>query len=94
MIKSLICGTFVLLLVIAGPAWSEDPPGKDLKITEVLVDDQNNPTSIMIIGKGFLFGSPLDVTLGEFGSLTITDFEAPTDILIVATLPDGILPGD
>ena len=65
------------------------PPGAHLDVTEVFVDG----TSIMIIGTDLDFGSgPLSVTLGEFGALTITG--TPTDTLIEAMLPIGILDGD
>lgn len=50
-----------------------------------------NPSSIVIVGEDFGFGSPLDVTLGDFGSLSIV---TATDTEIEATLPSGILAGD
>ena len=56
MIKSFICGTFVLLLVlvIASQAWSAKPPGGHLNITVVLVDfDQE---TITIVGEDLDFG--------------------------------------
>ncbi len=69
------------------------PPGAHLDITEVIVDDPNNPTSIMIFGKDLDFGSgPLSVTLGDFGALTITG--TPSDSMIEADLPVGIFDGD
>ena len=69
------------------------PPGAHLDVTQVFVDDPDNPTSIMIIGTDLDFGSgPLSVTLGEFGALTVTG--TPNDTLIEADLPAGIFPGD
>ena len=91
MIKSFICGIFVLLLVITGPAWSAQPPGGHLNITEVEVDDPNTPMSITIMGEDLDFGGELDVTLGGYASLIII---SATDTTIVATLPAGIMPGD
>ncbi|MDA2920368.1 DUF1566 domain-containing protein [Desulfobacterota bacterium AH_259_B03_O07] len=88
-----LIGVILLLsMSIAGQAWSQKPPGQHLNITEVIVDDQNNPTSIMILGEDFLFGSPLEVTLGEFlGLLAII---SASDTMIVASLPNPIGPGD
>ncbi len=69
------------------------PPGAHLDVTQVFVDDPDNPTSIMIIGTDLDFGSgPLSVTLGEFGALAVTG--TPSDTLIEADLPAGIFPGD
>ncbi len=69
------------------------PLGAHLDVTQVFVDDPNNPTSIMIIGVDFDFGSgPLSVTLGDFGALTITG--TPSATLIDADLPALISDGD
>ncbi len=68
------------------------PPGGHLNVTEVLVDDPDNPTSITITGEDFDFGpGPLVVTLGGFGSLSIL---SATGTEIVATLPANISDGD
>ena len=93
MIKSLICSTLVLLLVIAIGACSAKPPERHLNFTEVevIVDEENNLTMFMITGEDFLFEPPLEVTLGEFDPLIII---SATDTQIDATLPFGIMPGD
>ncbi len=83
-LKALL-STCVLLVysfsqVLAAPP---GPPGAHLDVTQVFVDDPDNPTSIMIIGTDLDFGSgPLSVTLGEFGALTVTG--TPSDTLIEA----------
>ncbi len=86
----------IILLVLLPPqalAAKPGPPGAHLNVTQVIVDDPDNPTSIMIIGVDLDFGSgPLSVTLGEFGALTITG--TPSDTVIEADLPVGIFPGD
>ena len=87
----LLSMSMVAPLAIAAPPGAA-PPGGHLNITEVLVDDPDNPTSIMIHGERFLFGSPLTVTLADFGPLTIVG--TPTETQIEALLPAGILPGD
>ncbi len=93
MIKSFICSTLVLLLVIAIQACSAKPPEQHLNFTEVevIVDDENDLTMFMITGEDFLFESPLEVTLGEFDPLIII---SATDTQIDATLPFVIMPGD
>lgn len=81
-----------VLFVFLFPQALAAPPGAHLNITQVFVDDPNNPTSIMIIGVDLDFGSgPLSVTLGEFGALNIT---TSTDTLIEADLPGLISDGD
>ena len=86
MIRSLICGTFVLLLVIAGPAWSQ-PPGQHLNITEVAID--NDSHTITITGTDLDFGpGPLSVTLGEIGEISgLCLASAPTSTTIVCVFP-------
>ena len=86
MIRSLICGTFVLLLVIAGQAWSAQPPGGHMNITEVLVDVPTD--TITIIGTDLDFGpGPLSVTLGEIGEITADCLSTlPTATVIVCDL--------
>jgi len=86
--------TPILLLISVGAAsQGNSPPGAHLDITEVRVDDPNNPTSIIIMGEDLDFGSgPLSVTLGEFGALTITG--TPSGSLIEADLPGNIFDGD
>ena len=86
--------TKILYLLVFAPAMLfAAPPGGHLNVTEVLVDDPNNPTSIMIVGEHFLFGpSGPTVTLGEFGPLAIVGI--PTDTFIQATLPAMISAGD
>lgn len=87
-----LLSTTSLLLIFLSQALAA-PPGGHLTITQVFVDDQNNPTSLMIIGEGLLFGpqGPA-VSLGEFGALTIVG--TPTDTLIEASLAGAIAPGD
>jgi len=82
----------VLVLLLAWSVLAQRQPGGHLNITEVIVDDPNNPTSITIIGEDFLFGSPLQVTLGEVGLLTIVG--TPTDTMIDALLPANLAAGD
>jgi hypothetical protein len=86
LIRSLICGTFVLLLVIAGPAWSQ-PPGQHLNITEVAID--NDSHTITITGTDLDFGpGPLSVTLGEIGEISgLCLASAPTSTTIVCVFP-------
>jgi len=92
-IGSMILVAIALLMVGQSVlAAKPGPPGGHLNITEVFVDNSNNPTSITVMGEDFDFGSgPLVVTLGEFGALSITSADAT---LIVASLPTGIVPGD
>jgi hypothetical protein len=91
-IISRFLGTSILPLVLLSQSFAAQPGGH-LNITQVLVDDPNNPTSLMIIGEQFDFGpGPLVVTLGEFGPLTIIG--TPTGTLIEASLPDLIFEGD
>lgn len=90
-ISRFLC-TSILPLVLLAQSFAAQPGGH-LNITQVLVDDPDNPTSLMIIGEQFDFGpGPLVVTLGEFGPLTIIG--TPTDTLIEASLPAPISDGD
>ena len=52
---ALFSGIFLLTMPVVGPLAIAAPPGKFLNITEVLVDDPDNPTSIIINGELFLF---------------------------------------
>jgi len=93
-IKALL-STSALVVFLFSPAIAAPPgpPGAHLDVTQVMVDDPDNPTSVMIIGTDLDFGNgPLSVTLGEFGALVVTG--TPSDTLIEATLPAGIYPGD
>ena len=61
------CG--LVAITITGRATD---PGGHLNITQVFVDDPDDPTSLMIIGEDFLFsGESPAVTLGDFGDLTV-----------------------
>ena len=94
-IISALLTTSVLLVFSFSQALAAQPgpPGAHLDVTQVFVDDPDNPTSIMIIGVNLDFGSgPLSVTLGEFGALTVTG--TPSDTLIEADLPGLISDGD
>ena len=87
MIKSLICGTFVLLLVISTQAFAAQP---EVNITEVFVNFDNGTFEIM--GDNFDLGpNALVVTLGNFGSLVISFADAN---LIVVGFPEGLVPAD
>lgn len=82
---------FVLLLISQALA---APPGGHLNINQVIVDDPNNPTAITIVGEDLLFGaSGPSVTLGEYLDPLII-VGTPTDQVIVALLPENIIPGD
>ena len=82
-----------LMLLISIPQASGAPPGGHLNISQVFVDDPDNPTSIMIFGEDLLTGPQgPSVTLGHIGTLSIIG--TPTDTLIEASLPAPILDGD
>ena len=80
----------ILLATSLGVQSAPNPPGGHLNITEVSVVF-GPPDLIVIKGEDFDFGSPLDVTLGEFGSLFIL---AASGTEITAELPAGIPDGD
>jgi len=83
MIKSFICGIFVLLLVISTQAIAAQP---EVNITEVFVNFDNGTFEIM--GDNFNLGpNTLVVTLGNFGSLVISFADAN---LIVVGFPEGL----
>jgi hypothetical protein len=88
MLKSFICGTLVLLLIISSQAQAAQP---EVTITEVFVDFETE--TIAIMGENFDLGpDPLTVTLGSFGSLNIITAEPN---LINVDFPDGgLLVGD
>jgi len=86
-LKSFICGTFVLFLVISTHAFAQQP---EVNITEVFVNFDNGTFEIM--GDNFDLGpNALVVTLGNFGSLSISFADAN---LIVVGFPDGLVPAD
>ncbi len=92
-LTAVIITPIFLLISVGAASQGHSPPGAHLDITEVRVDDPNNPTSIIIMGEDLDFGSgPLSVTLGEFGALTITG--TPSGSLIEADLPGNIFDGD
>jgi hypothetical protein len=85
MMRSFICGTLVLLLVISSQAFAQQP---EVNITEVFVDFDT--MTIQIMGENFDLGpNPLTVTLGNFGSLNIISADPN---LIVVDFPVGGLP--
>jgi len=87
MIKSFICGTLVLLLLISTQAQAAQP---EVNITEVFVDFETE--TIAIMGENFDLGpDPLTVTLGDFGSLNIITADPN---LIVVGFPDGLVSAD
>jgi len=87
MIKSFICRTLVLLLVISTHAIAQQP---EVNITEVFVNFDNG--TFEILGENFDLGpNELQVTLGNFGSLVISFADAN---LIVVGFPEGLVPAD
>ena len=93
-IRTVLLLTIAALLSSLGMTVSAAPPGGHLNISQVLVDDPNDPTSITIVGTDFLFGpdAPI-VTLGEYvDPLDIVG--DPTNEEIVALLPESIIAGD
>ena len=91
--KSLLLSAAVFLSSL-GVAVLAAPPGGHLNISQVLVNDPNDPTSITIVGTDFLFGPEAPtVTLGEYvDPLEIVG--VPTNETIVALLPENIVAGD
>jgi len=82
--RSFICSTLVLLLLISTQAFAAQP---EVTITEVFVDFETE--TIAIMGQNFDLGpDPLTVTLGGFGSLNIT---TNTSTLLVVDFPEGAL---
>ncbi len=79
------------LLLVALMTTSADAKKKNLTITEVSVDDPNNPTSILITGQDFLIKDPLRIFLGEFGELS---FRVATNPDVLAFIHDGNDPGE
>ena len=93
-IRTVLLLSFAALLSSLGLTVLAAPPGGHLNISQVLVDDPNDPTSITIVGTDFLFGpeAPI-VTLGEYvDPLEIVG--VPTNETIVALLPENIVAGD
>jgi hypothetical protein len=96
-IKKIILVCFVFSIFIAWYAWAAKPniniPANRSSITEVqLVDPFNllgSGGEIYISGQDF--PSNVNVSLGEYGDLTVTSI---TDNEIIAELPAGLVPGD
>ena len=87
---SLIGGFLLLLNAALGPAADAAPPGPappggHLNITAVVVDT-GPPGLLTISGESFDLGGPLEVTLGEFGTLATVSTSATE---IVVDLPGG-----
>jgi hypothetical protein len=93
-IRTMLLLSFAALLSSFGLTVWAAPPGGHLNISQVLVDDPNDPTSITIVGTDFLFGPDAPtVTLGEYvDPLVIVG--VPTNETIVALLPENIVAGD
>ncbi len=86
-IKSFICGIFVLMLVISTQAFTAQ---LKVNITEVFVN--HNDETFEIMGENFDLGpNALQVTLGNFGNLVIISADAN---MIVAAFPAGLVDGD
>jgi hypothetical protein len=93
-IRSLLHLSIAVFFLSLGVTVSAAPPGGHLNISQVLVDDPNDPTSITIVGTDFLFGPEAPtVTLGEYVDPLIIVGD-PTNITIVALLPENIVAGD
>jgi len=87
MVKSFICRTLVLLLVISTHAIAQQP---EVNITEVFVNFDNG--TFEILGENFDLGpNKLQVTLGNYGNLVIISADAN---MIVAGFPEGLVPAD
>ena len=93
-IRTVLLLSFAALLSSLGLTVLAAPPGGHLNISQVLVDDPNDPTSITIVGTDFLFGPEAPtVTLGEYvDPLEIVG--VPTNDTIVASLPENLVAGD
>lgn len=93
-IRTLLLLSAVALLSALGLTVYAAPPGDHLNISQVLVDDPNEPTSITIVGTGFLFGPEAPtVTLGEYVDPLFV-VGVPSNDTIVALLPENIVAGD
>lgn len=90
MIKSVLCSTLFLLLVISTQTFAAQP---EVTITEIFVDNDNK--QIVIMGENFDIGpDPTTVSFGGFGNLNIT---TNTSTLLVVDFPaeglqEGIYP--
>jgi microcystin-dependent protein len=84
----------MLLLFFAVPVQAVPGGGTKTEITNVFVDDPNDPTEITIVGEALLFGdNALEVTLGSYPA-PLGIVGVPTNTEIVATLPVGVPSGD
>lgn len=93
-IRTMLLLSFAALLSSLGLTASAAPPGGHLNISQVLVDDPNDPTSITIVGTDLLFGPDVPtVTLGEYVDPLVV-VGVPTNETIVALLPENIIAGD
>ncbi len=77
-----------MTLFFATAAGADD----DMMIKEVFVNDPEDPTSIVIVGKGFKSEGMPVVRLGAIGKLKLLG--SPSNRVIEAELPPGIPPGD
>jgi cysteine-rich repeat protein len=92
------CVVFLSIMMLGQLSFAAEPageqPGAHLKITEVFVDFDNQ--EIIITGEDFDFGpGPLEVSLGEFGTITdrcVPSFSLPH--MIVCDFSVGGLPAD
>jgi hypothetical protein len=93
-IRTMLLLSFAVLFSSLGMTVLAAPPGGHLNISQVLVDNPNDPTSITIVGTDFIFGPEAPtVTLGEYmDPLVIVG--VPTNETIVALLPENIVAGD
>lgn len=94
--SSLFRGIFVLILtvfvqpVLAGK-WGGTPSGQDCTISEVFVDWETNPPTIIIYGRNFVNGDDPIVTLGDFGALIV---KVHSTGQLIAEMPLPIEDGD
>ena len=91
-----ICKRFTRSLAAIIFLWSATAFAvQPLEITEVYVDESGTPYQLIVTGRNFDNGSPIELWLGEIGAPLVVESmtEHSGYFTIVANLPEGILDG-
>ena len=97
--KTALLGSMLLIgfLIICQSAiagkWADTPSGQDCIITEVFVNFDTVPKTVVIYGQNFECEN-LIVTLGDYDPLTLTSCSPHPDNEIIIELPPDIQAGD